>query len=147
MDSKLLRVIYVFEFLIALIAVYVVWSQSATQYHLDLMAWYWKLGIGFAAAYAVVKATAAALTGERAWNGRTLRWLATLLALAAAAGLVTYYYHLYEPADEEQPETQACAAPSYCATGNSSACNCASVPVRRISLAPFESCTRMRPSS
>jgi len=147
MDSKLLRVIYVFEFLLALIAVYVVWSQSGTQYHLDLMAWYWKLGIGLAAAYAVVKATAAALTAERAWNGRTLRWLAALLALAAAAGLVTYYYHLYEPGDEEQPETQACAALPYCATGDSSACNCASVPVRRISLAPFESCTRMRPSS
>jgi hypothetical protein len=39
-----LRLAYATQFLIALIAVYVLWSQVGGQSHLDLMPWYLKLG-------------------------------------------------------------------------------------------------------
>ena len=103
----MLRLFYAIEFLLALIATYTVWSQVAGQYHLDLMAWYWKLCLGTGIAFAAVKATAAAVKGERAWNARTLRWISIILALALACGAVTYYYHLTEPPpdDEDQEDT------------------------------------------
>jgi len=103
-----LRLFYAIEFLIALIATYTVWSQVGGQYHLDLMAWYWKLFLGTGIAFAAVKATAAAVKSERTWNARTLKWISIILALALACGAVTYYYHLNEPPeDEDQPEDTA----------------------------------------
>jgi hypothetical protein len=101
------RLFYAIEFLIALIATYTVWSQVGGQYHLDLMAWYWKLCLGAGIAFAAVRATAAAVKGERAWNARTLRWISVVLALALVCGLVTYYYHLNEPPpdDDDQEDT------------------------------------------
>ena len=57
----ILRLAYATQFLIALIAVFVLWSQVGGQRHLDLMPWYFKLGLGGGAALAVVKATAAAV--------------------------------------------------------------------------------------
>lgn len=104
----MLRLLYAIEFLIALIATYTVWSQVGGQYHLDLMAWYWKLGLGAGIAFAAVKATAAAAAGQRAWNARTLRWVSVVIALSLACGAVTYYYHLNEPpSDEEDQEDTA----------------------------------------
>lgn len=105
----MLRLFYAIEFLIALIATYTVWSQVGGQYHLDLMAWYWKLCLGTGIAFAAVKATAASVAGKRAWNARTLRWVSIILALALACGAVTYYYHLTEPPpdDEDQQDTSA----------------------------------------
>jgi len=76
-----LRLAYATQFLIALIAVYVLWSQVGGQSHLDLMPWYLKLGLGAGAALAVVKATGAAVSQENAWNGRTLKWFGILLVL------------------------------------------------------------------
>ena len=109
MDTKFLRLIYIAEFLLALIAVFTCWSQVGGQAHLDMMAWYFKIFFGLAMAYAIVRITAAALAGGRAWNSATLRWMAILAALAAAAGLVTYYYHVYEPNEEEEEQpTQTC---------------------------------------
>ena len=104
----MLRLLYAIEFLIALIATYTVWSQVGGQYHLDLMAWYWKLGLGAGVAFAAVKATAAAVAGQRAWNSRTIKWISIIIALSLACGAVTYYYHLTEPpADEEDQEDTA----------------------------------------
>jgi len=102
-----LRLFYAIEFLIALIATYTVWSQVGGQYHLDLMAWYWKLCLGTGVAFAAVKATAAAVKGERTWNSRTLRWISIILALALACGAVTYYYHLTEPPEDEDQQDNA----------------------------------------
>jgi len=103
-----LRLLYTIEFLIAIIATYTVWSQVGGQYHLDLMAWYWKLGLGAGVAFAAVKATAAAVAGQRAWNSRTLKWISLIVALSLACGAFTYYYHLTEPpADEEDQEDTA----------------------------------------
>jgi len=99
------RLFYAIEFLIALIATYTVWSQVGGQGHLDLMAWYWKLGLGTAISFAAVKATAAAVNGNRVWNGRTLRWISIILALGLACGAVTYYYHLTEPPPDDEEDT------------------------------------------
>lgn len=100
----LLRLFYAIEFMVALVATYTTWSQVGGQGHLDLMAWYWKALLGFAVAYATVKATAAAVNHPRAWNARTLKWLSIVLALALACGAVTYYYHMNEPPDEPDDE-------------------------------------------
>src|SRR5438132_13834942 len=101
MEPRFLRLIYAIEFLVALIAVFVVWSEIGGQTHLDLMAWFFKLFFGPAMAYAIVRATAAAVAGERGWNAGALRWLGILAVLAIAAGLVTYYHHLYVADDQE----------------------------------------------
>ncbi len=100
----MLRLFYAFEFLVALIATYTVWSQVGGQYHLDLMAWYWKLGLGLAVSYAAVRATGAAVAGQRTWNSRTLKWISILLALSLACGAVTYYYHITEPPQDEEDQ-------------------------------------------
>lgn len=103
----ILRLAYSTQFLIALIAIFVLWSQVGGQSHLDLMPWYLKLGLGAGAAFAVVKATAAAVGSDHAWNGPTLKWLGILLALLIGCGLTSYYYHVYGESDEEnQQDTQ-----------------------------------------
>jgi len=104
-----LRLAYAAEFLIALIAVFVLWSEVGGQSHLDLMPWYIKLGLGAGAAFAVVKATAAAVAQENAWNGRTLKWLGVLLLLLVACGLASYYCHLYleDDSDDQQDNSAA----------------------------------------
>src|ERR1051326_6772128 len=101
----ILRLAYATQFLIALLAVFVLWSEVGGQSHLDLMPWYLKLGLGAGAAFAVVKATAAAVSGPTAWNGSTLKWFGILLALLLGCGLASYYMHVYEESDQEdQPE-------------------------------------------
>jgi|SRR5581483_1990509 len=104
MESRFLRIVYVAEFLLALIAVFTAWSQIGGQGHLDQMAWYLKLMLGFSISYAIVRATQAAVTGEKGWNSQARRWAGFVVLLAVAAGLVTYYAHLYEPADEEDEQ-------------------------------------------
>ena len=104
----ILRLAYTTLFLIALIAVFVLWRQVGGQSHLDLLPWSIKLGLGVAAAYGTVRATAAAVAGERAWNGQTVRWLGFTLAILAACAYATYYAHMnLEEGDEDdqQPET------------------------------------------
>ena len=103
----LLRLAYATQFLIALIAVFVLWSQVGGQSHLDFMAWQLKLVLGGGAAFSVVKATAAAVSGERAWNGKTLRWLGILLVLLVGCGLASYYVHLYVEPDEDSQQNDS----------------------------------------
>ncbi len=100
----ILRLAYSTLFLIALLAVFVVWSEVGGQTHLDLMPWYLKLGLGAGAAFAAVKATAAAVGGANPWNGGTLRWFGILLALLLGCGLATYYVHVYGEVDEQDDE-------------------------------------------
>jgi hypothetical protein len=102
----ILRLAYATQFLIALIAVFVLWSQVGGQSHLDLMPWHFKLALGVCTALASVKATEAAVGGDRAWNGRSLKWFGLTLALLLGCGLASYYCHLnYEDGDEgdQQP--------------------------------------------
>lgn len=109
----LLRLAYSTQFLIALIAVFVLWSQVGGQSHLDLMPWYLKLSLGAGAAFATVKATAAAVSQDRPWGGPTLKWLGIVLALLVGCGMASYYYHVYGESDEtDQPDSQtSCLAP------------------------------------
>jgi hypothetical protein len=102
----ILRLAYTTLFLIALLAVFELWSQVGGQTHLDLMPWYIKLVLGLGAAFATVKAAAAAMGGEKAWNRHTLRWIGILAALLVCCGLASYYVHLYgeEDDDEDQPQ-------------------------------------------
>ena len=102
----LLRLAYITQFLIALIAVFVLWSEVGGQSHLDLMPWYWKLTLGGGAAFAAVKATMAAVGREKPWNGQSLRWLGVMLALLACCGLASYYAHLNEETDQDDEEQQ-----------------------------------------
>jgi hypothetical protein len=86
-------------------AVFVIWSQVGGQSHLDLVPWPVKFGLGMAAAYGVVRTTAASVSGERAWNGQAVRWLGLTLALLAACGYASYYAHVnFEDTDEEDPQ-------------------------------------------
>jgi hypothetical protein len=98
------------EFLIAVIAVFVLWEEVGGQNHLDMIPWYTKLALGGGTAFAAVKATAAAVERDRAWNSRTVRWTGILLALLLACGLVTYYYHLFEYEDDEEEEPNVSSA-------------------------------------
>jgi len=110
MATPLLRLAYATQFLIATIAVYVLWSQVGGQSHLDLMPWHIKLLLGVGAALATVKATAAAVSHEHAWNGGTLKWLGILLVLLLGCGLASYYAHLYLEEDDNGDRQDA--APS-----------------------------------
>jgi hypothetical protein len=94
--QRLLPVLYALEFLIALIAVYTVWGELGGQDYLDYMPWYWKAGIGFCTAAAVVKLTAA-IAAKR----RITIWAIVLASLGIGAGIVTYYYQLNAPQDQE----------------------------------------------
>jgi len=96
----LLRLAYTAQFLLALIAVFVLWSEVGGQSHLDLLPWYLKLVFGVGAAFSAVKATAAAVGGEHPWNGRSLRWIGVMIALLVCCGLASYYAHLNEETDE-----------------------------------------------
>jgi hypothetical protein len=97
----LLRLAYSTLFLIALMAIFLTWSAVGGQGHLDLIPWYFKLVLGVGAAFAAVKATAAAVSRENAWNAATVKWFGILLALLVACGLATYYVHVYGESDEE----------------------------------------------
>ena len=109
-DRYWLRLLYSFEFLIALITVFTVWSQVGGQAHLDMMPWYTKLLCGVAGAWSFVRLTAGLVEEEKVWNSRTVRWLAALLAIGIVMGGVTLYYHLHEPSDE--PDTDDTTATS-----------------------------------
>jgi hypothetical protein len=104
----LLRLAYSALYLVALIAVYVAWAQVGGQSHLDLLPWHLKLVLGAAIAFTIVRATSASVAGERAWNGRTLRWLALMLALGIGCGLASFYAHVYleDEGDEADEQSQ-----------------------------------------
>ena len=107
----LLRLAYATQFLIALIAIYVLWNQVGGQTHLDALPWMVKLGLGAGAAFATVKATAEAVAHDRAWNGGSLKWCAILLLLLVGCGLASYYSHMYLESDEPaEDETSTSAA-------------------------------------
>jgi len=100
MRNSLLRPFLVLEFLIAIDAVFTVWSEVGGQYHLDLMFWPWKLGIGAGAATLVVLITGQLARNGGAFTRRARMQSSLLIVLVLLAGLVTYYYHLNEPADQ-----------------------------------------------
>ncbi len=105
-DPKVLRVVYAFEILLALIAIFTSWSEIGGQAALDLMHWSWKLALGLALAAAVVAYTSALLTEESLWSLRSARWLTAIVVLILAIGAVTYFYALQvdtSDSDESAP--------------------------------------------
>ena len=96
MRPHLLRPLLVLVFLLALNCWLALWTLVGGAYHLELMAWPWKLFLSLAMASLVTMLTAALA------SARSTRTLAILIAaVMAVAGGVTYYYHLNEPVDGE----------------------------------------------
>ena len=96
MPAPLLRLAYVCEFLLASLAISVIWGQVGGQGHLDLMPWYDKFALIMALALVTVLGTAAAVSGDKGWNRTAIACLAMAILIAATMGVVTYYYHLHE---------------------------------------------------
>jgi len=110
-SNPLLRLVYIGEFLIAVIAILSAWSQIGGQDHLDLMPWYVKLGLTGALALITVMGTSAAISHADAWNAKTIAFVILGLLVACAMGLTTYYYHLHEndeDNDESKPGVATC---------------------------------------
>ncbi len=98
-----LRMAYALEFLLAMIAIFTVWSEVGGQGHMDLLPWYIKLGCSLSLAWCSVRFTAAIVEHEKAWNQQTAVWFMGMILVAIAMGSITYYYHLHEVPDE--PDT------------------------------------------
>lgn len=96
MTPRLVRLAYVCEFLLAIVAIFTAWSEIGGQAALDLMYWPWKFGLGTLLALAIVALTAALVNEDALITLRSARWLAVIIALLAGMGAVTYYYSLEE---------------------------------------------------
>lgn len=106
MPPYLLRLAYISEFLLAVIAILSLWPQVGGQGHLDLMPWYTKLALTAGLALAIVMGTASAVAHDRAWNAKTVAAFLLGLMLAAGMGAATYYYHLHENDDADTTGAQ-----------------------------------------
>ncbi len=100
MRNSLLRPFLVLEFLIAIDAVFTMWSEVGGQYDLDLMFWPWKLGLGLGASTLIVLITAQMARNGGTFTRRARVQASLLVLLALLAGVVTFYYHINEPADQ-----------------------------------------------
>src|ERR1700733_7491160 len=104
MPNRLLRPLLIVEFLVALEAIFTVWSEVGSQYHLDLMFWPWKLGIGVASAGLIVAITANLVRNDGSITRPGIIFCSLLIAIFLLAGVVTYYYHLNEPVEQEEDQ-------------------------------------------
>lgn len=104
MDNRLTRLLAAAVFLLAIPAVFTLWSQVGGQYHLDLMFWPWKLGLGVAAAGLVASIAASLAREDGTFTRGVLMRCSLLIVIAVLAGVVTYYYHLNEPQDQEDDD-------------------------------------------
>jgi hypothetical protein len=100
MTPKLLRLVYAFEFLIAMVAIFTTWSEIGGQAALDLMHPAWKLALSFSLAGAIVAYTAAIVSEDSIWTLRSARWLTAIILVIFAIAVVTYYYVLQEDSGE-----------------------------------------------
>lgn len=106
MTAKLLRLAYVGEFLLAVVAIFTAWSEIAGQSPLDLMHWGWKIGFGITLALAIVGYSHSLVTEEAIWTFRSARWLTLIVVLILAMGALTFYYSLQEdPAETDDTST------------------------------------------
>ena len=99
------RFAYMCEFLLAVVAVFTLWSQVGGQGHLDLMAWYWKLLLGCGLSAAFVRLTDTLVNETRILSRHAIYWAAAVVLIAAAMAAVTLYYHLHEVDDESDEDS------------------------------------------
>jgi hypothetical protein len=104
MPKHLLRPLLIVEFLIALESIYTAWSEVGGQYHLDLMYWPWKLGVGFGAAWLITLITGNIVENGGAITRRVYIYASLLCLVVATAGAVTWYYHNHEPVDQQDQQ-------------------------------------------
>jgi peptidoglycan/LPS O-acetylase OafA/YrhL len=109
MTLNWLRLAFVAEFLLALVAILEVWSEAGGQNHLDLMAWYAKLSLALGLALVTVLGTVAAVAHERAWNAKTIACLLLAILIAGAMGAATYYVHVHENDDSGDSDNDTAA--------------------------------------
>jgi hypothetical protein len=100
MESRILRVAYTIEFLIALIAGLEFWRYVGGPTHLDDVPWFWKAILSLAIASTVVKITSSETLRK------ALTWVAVLAVLLIGCGLLSYYAHINEPQDESDDQQQ-----------------------------------------
>jgi hypothetical protein len=112
MRHPLLRPIFVIEFLVALQASFALWSQVGGEYHLGLVFWPWKLGMGLGAATLVVAITATLVRNDGQIDRRVVSLASILVIVMLAAGALSYYAHLNEPADDDQNDESGATAAS-----------------------------------
>jgi hypothetical protein len=113
MPPFLLRLAYISEFFIVLIAVLTGWSEIGGQGHLDIMPWYDKLVLSVSLSLVVVFGTIAAVRHEKAWNFRTVACFLAALLIVCGMAAVTYYYHTHEE-DEDEDESNGSHAVLNC---------------------------------
>ncbi len=104
MPKHLLRPLLIVEFLIALEVIDTSWSEVGGQYHLDLMYWPWKLGIGLISAWLITIITANLVSHEGHITAKVIVYSSLLFLVLTTAGVVTWYYHLHEPADQQDED-------------------------------------------
>lgn len=104
MPPYLLRLAFVSEFFVVLIAVLSGWSEIGGQGHLDLMPWYDKLVLSVSLSLVAVLGTIAAVKHDRAWNFKSVTCLIAALLIVCAMAAVTYYYHLHEDDCDDDAE-------------------------------------------
>ena len=102
MTPRYLRILFLFEFLVAVVAIFTAWSEIGGQAVLDVMPWEWKGGLGLGLAALFVAYSAALSSAESVWNARTTKWLALILVALITMGVITFYYALQ--AENEPPE-------------------------------------------
>jgi hypothetical protein len=106
MTQKLLRLAYLSEFFLAVIAIFTAWSEIGGQVSLDAMPWGWKFGLGLGLSAASVGYTAALVSGESLWNKQASQWLTAIIVLMLAIGVITWFYALQANASEGSDEQQ-----------------------------------------
>jgi 4-hydroxybenzoate polyprenyltransferase len=105
MPPDVLRLAYIAEFFLVLIAVLIGWSQIGGQGHLDLMPWYDKFILSVSLSLVVVMGTVAAVRQERGWNGKSITCLIGSLLIVAGMAAITYYYHVHEEDEDDDADT------------------------------------------
>jgi len=108
-----LRLAYSFEFLLAVIAVLMLWTQVGGQGHMDLLPWYTKLVCVLSMAWFCVRFTAGLIEQPKAWNRHSAVWFTGILLMALIMGGIVFYYHLHEVPDDTDSEDSTAAVVSF----------------------------------
>ncbi len=104
MPPFVLRLAYIAEFFLVLIAVLIGWSQIGGQNHLDVMPWYDKLILSVSLSLVVVLASISAVRQEKAWNSKSITCFIAALVIALGMAAITYYYHVHEEDEDDDAD-------------------------------------------